>query len=196
MRAAKRIDDANHGRRRLSGATHRVRSFALLCYGIVSSAFFVAGCGYNIGAPFQAEIQSVHVPIFTSTSYRRNLEYQLTEAVQKEIQKQSHFKIAKEPQADTRLTGHIIDVRKERLSENGYDDPRELQMQFSVEVTWEDLRTGQILMQNRIPISPEAMRLLSTADFAPELGQSQATATQDAVERMARQVVQMMETPW
>ncbi|MGE3314471.1 MAG: LPS assembly lipoprotein LptE, partial [Planctomycetaceae bacterium] len=116
-----------------------------------------SGCGYNIGAPFQAEIQSIYVPIFTSTSYRRNLEYQLTEAVHKEIQKQSHFRLVKEPQADTRLTGHIIDVRKERLGENGYDDPRELQMQFSVEVTWEDLRTGQILVQQRLPISPEAV---------------------------------------
>jgi hypothetical protein len=196
MKSANRIHEANHGRRRTSGAACRLRSFALLCAALVASTILVAGCGYNIGAPFQAEIQSVHVPIFKSTSYRRNLEYQLTEAVQKEIQKQSHFKVVKEPQADTRLTGHIIDVRKERLGENGYDDPRELQMQFSVEVTWEDLRTGQILMQNRIPISPESVRLLSTADFAPELGQSQATATQDAIDRMARQIVQMMETPW
>lgn len=163
---------------------------------VVVLSFAAAGCGYNIGAPFQAEIQSVHVPIFTSTSYRRGLEYQLTEAVQKEIQKQSHFRVVKEPQADTRLTGHIIDVRKERLGENGFDDPRELQMQFSVEVTWEDLRTGQILAQQRLPIAPEAVRLLSTADFAPELGQSQATATQEAIDKMARQIVSMMETPW
>ena len=38
--------------------------------------------------------------------------------------------------------------------------------------------------------------LLSTASFAPEVGQSRATAEREAVDNMARQIVDLMETPW
>jgi len=163
---------------------------------IVCAAVSLSGCGYVVGSSYQAEIQSVYVPTFTSDSFRRGFEFQLTEAVQKEIQDRTHFRLVKEPYADTRLVGHIIDVRKDRLGETGYDDPRELQLQFSVNVTWEDMRTGEILMQQRVPIAPEVIHLLSTADIAPELGQSLATGSHEAVQRMARQIVEMMETPW
>ena len=39
----------------------------------------VAGCGYMVGAPYQAHIQSVHVPIFSSKSFRRGIEFELTD---------------------------------------------------------------------------------------------------------------------
>lgn len=175
--------------------SHLCAGWFFLAIGLVS-VLTGSGCGYTLGSPHQAAIRSVHVPTFTSDSYRRGVEFQLTEAVQKEIQNRTPFRLAKEPYADTRLTGHIIEVRKKKLGETGFDDPRELQLQYSVEVTWEDLRTGQILSQQRIPIAPDVVRLLSTADFAPEVGQSLATGTNDAVIRMARQIVDMMETPW
>src|SRR5215471_3827108 len=71
-----------------------------------------AGCGYHVGSPFNPEIRSVHVPIFKSSSNRRFLEYQLTEAVQKQIQQRSHFRLVEASDADTKLTGRIIDLRK------------------------------------------------------------------------------------
>ncbi len=39
-------------------------------------------------------------------------------------------------------------------------------------------------------------RLFSSGEFAPELGQSLATANQEAIGKMARQIVDMMEAPW
>jgi hypothetical protein len=169
----------------------------LVCISTAGTASLtLTGCGYTVGSTYQAEIRSIYVPTFTTDSFRRGIEFQLTEAVHKEIQAQTHFRLVKQPQADTRLIGHIVDVRKDRLGETGFDDPREVQFQLAVEVTWEDLRTGEILMQQRMPIAPESVHLLSTGDVAPELGQSYATGAQDAIDRMARQIVQMMETPW
>ena len=156
----------------------------------------LSGCGYAVGSPHSAEVRTVYVPTFTSDSYRRGIEQQLTEAVHKEIQTRTPFRIVKEPYADTRLTGHILEARKKRLGETKFGDQRELELHYSVEVTWEDLRTGQVLSQQRIPIAPDVVHLLSTAEFAPEVGQSLATGTQDAVHRMARQIVDMMESPW
>ncbi len=141
-------------------------------------------------------VRTVHIPTFTSDSFRRGIEFQLTEAVQKEIQKQTPFRLAKEPYADTRLTGKIVEIRKRVLGESSFDDPRELQFSLAVEVRWEDLRSGDILMQQMYPISQDAVHLDSTGDFAPEVGQSLATATQRTVDDLARQIVQMMEVPW
>ena len=38
--------------------------------------------------------------------------------------------------------------------------------------------------------------VIGQAEFAPEVGHSLATATQDATTRLARRIVNMMETPW
>ena len=65
-----------------------------------------------------------------------------------------------------------------------------------VEVTWEDMRTGRILSQQEVPISADVVQLVSQASFAPEVGQSLATATQSATDSLANQIVQLMESPW
>lgn len=154
------------------------------------------GCGYQLGAPFSPEIRSVHVPIFKSNSNRRFIEYQLTESVQKQIQQRSHMRLVKEDDADTRLTGRIIDLRKSALGQTQFSDARELQVNLQVEVTWEDLRTGKILAQQRVPLPPEMLQLAAQAEYAPEVGQSLATADQTVIDRLARNIVDMMETPW
>lgn len=163
---------------------------------VLLAAGTATGCGYLVGSAYPPEIQTVHVPIFTSESFRRGFEYQLTEAVHKQIQQRTPFRLADEQHADTRLIGRIIDVRKDVLGETAFDDPRELQLALVVEVTWEDIRSRRILAQQRIPVAPEAVVLESRAEFAPEVGHSLATGTHEAVEHMARQVVNMMESPW
>src|SRR5437879_12832103 len=94
------------------------------------------GCGYTVGAPFSPEIRSVHVPIFNSGSNRRFLEFQLTEAVQKQIQQRSHFRLVKEDEADTQLTGRIIDLRKSALGQTRNSDARKIPVYRLGEVRW------------------------------------------------------------
>ena len=154
------------------------------------------GCGYTVGAPFARDIRTVHVPTFQSADYRRGYELQLTEAVQKQIQLQTPYRLAKEPGADTRLTGRIVSIDKRVPNQNKYDDPRELQLSIGIEVKWEDLRTGQVINQQTVPLSGNAAQLLGTTTFAPEAGQSMATATQETVGILARQIVGLMEVPW
>lgn len=168
----------------------------LLQLGLLLALCASAGCGYTVGAPFSPEIRSVHVPIFKSASNRRFLEYQLTESVQKQILSRSHFRLVKEAEADTLLTGKIVDLRKNALGQTENSDARELQVNLQVEVTWEDIRSRKILAQQRIPLSPEMLQLAAQAEFAPEVGQSLATADQTAIDRLARNIVDMMEMPW
>ncbi len=163
---------------------------------LLLAMMLLPGCGYMVGNTFDTQVRTVEVPIFQNDSFRRGIEFQLTEAVQKEIQTRTPFRLAKGPGADTRLSGRIVGVRKNVLGETQYDDPRELQLQMFVVVTWEDLRTGQLLASQEVPLQPEAIPLTGQAEFAPEIGQSLATATQDATNRLAKQIVNMLETPW
>lgn len=157
----------------------------------------VSGCGYMIGGPYRRDIDTVHVPIFENRSFRRGIEFQLTEAVHKEIQKQTGYRLTKSPSADTRLTGRIVRIDKRVLGESNDDSPRDLQFEIALEVTWVDLRHNRKLIDRRtIDLQPETITLLTHSSFTPETGGSKATARQRAVDNLARQVVQMMQTPW
>lgn len=162
---------------------------------ILLSAVLASGCGYMVGGGFDYQVQTVAVPIFKSEVNRRGLEYMLTEAVQKEIQTRSHFRLAHTNEADTVLHGRIIDSRKDVLGETSFDDPRELQNALVVEIRWEDRRTGQLHTQH-LPIRELSRHLNAQAEFAPEVGQSYATATNAVVRELATKIVDMMETPW
>jgi hypothetical protein len=155
-----------------------------------------AGCGYTVGNGFNPDVKTVSVPIFENDTFRRGIEVQLTEAVQKEIQKRTPYRLAKGLNADTRLTGRIVQTRKDVLGENQFDDPRELQLSLMIVTKWENLRTGEILAVQEVPLSPTAIPLTTQAEFAPEVGQSLATGTQVAIDQLAQRIVNMMETPW
>jgi hypothetical protein len=159
-------------------------------------AFSTSGCGYTVGNAFQGNVRSVYVPIATSDDFRRGAEFQLTEAVLNEIKSRTPFRLAKSEAADTKLTMKVKPMRKSVLGTTADNDPRELQVQYAVDVVWEDLRTGRILAQRQVALEPDVSHLFATANFAPEVGQSLATATQEAMGKMARQIVDLMEAPW
>jgi len=154
------------------------------------------GCGYTLGNNFSGQWRTVDVPIFANETFRRGIEFQLTEAVQKEITRRTPYRLATGNNADTRLTGRIVDAKKDVLGETAFDDPRELQVSLMVRVTWDDLRTGQVLATHELPLQPIDVPLAAQSEFAPEIGQSLATANQDAVQQMAKRIVNMMEMPW
>ncbi|NNJ27536.1 LPS assembly lipoprotein LptE [Alienimonas chondri] len=153
------------------------------------------GCGYRFGHLADPEIRTVAVPMFESVADRTGLEIQLTEAVQKEIQSRTPFRLVHEGQADTVLRGQLVGVRKRLLSQSVTDDAREIEFALAVNVTWED-RRGNTLNEGALQIAPDAVPVLSTGTAAIEVGQSRATANQEAVQRIARQVVDLMEVPW
>jgi hypothetical protein len=148
-----------------------------------------------VGDSRAPEYRTVHVPTFTTDSFRRGYELQLTEAVQKQVQMRG-YRLAKPPVAETRLVGQIVSVDKRPVNQNKYDDPRELELAMAIKVRWEDARTGQLLSSTVVPIDPLGAHAVTQATFAPETGQSLATATQASVDSLARQIVGMMEIPW
>lgn len=169
------------------------------------TAVVVAGCclacggcaRYHVGVRslYPADIQTVYVPMFHSASYRRGLGELLTEAVIKEIEKRTTFKVVSTPNADSILTGEISTDEKVVTIENGNDDPRELRYDLTVQVAWQN-RKGDLIMQQEVALPPELVNVWGYSKIVPEVGQTTTTAHVQMVQRLAAQIVDMMEVPW
>ncbi len=143
---------------------------------------------------YPVTIQTVYVPMFDTKVFRRGLEFELTEAVCKEIEQKTPYKIVRCDNADTTLKGDIKSVRKRMLFQTPEDEPRQLEMALAVDVEWRDNRTGALLCNGQTPGVPFVVRSDST--YAPELGQTTATGIQQMIDKLAVQIVAMMEEPW
>ena len=162
-------------------------------------SLLLGGCaGYQVGTStlYDPHIRTVYVPVFQSDSYRRNLGERLTEAVMKEIEAKTTYKVVGTPNADTTLRGRITNDTKRVAVENWYDDPRQLDVDLNVHVRWTDRHDNLIRQTASIPLPPELVAVSASAPLFPELGQSVATAQQQAIQRLAQQIVGMMEAPW
>jgi len=158
-------------------------------------AVALSGCGYSIRPPYDANIHTVYVPMFESDLYRRGLEQELTEAVIKQIEQTTPYKVVRSEEADTVLKGRIRALDKRVRVQTPQDEPRLIQTTAIVELEWRDLRTGRVLSSGQVGL-PDGFQLRGSADYAPELGQTMATARHQMVQNLARQIVALMEEPW
>lgn len=159
----------------------------------------VAGCasdgsaGYTTASLYREDIATVAVPIWHRGAevYRRNLEDRLTEAIVKRIELDTPYKVTDTSKADTLLEGRIVSVSQRQL---GIDPdtgrPRDLELQLSVDFTWTDLRTGEILAEER--------NFRASAVYYPTgaLDEDFFEGSTDAINRLALRIVERMEKPW
>ena len=111
----------------------------------------LAGCvGYQVGTGslYAPDVATVYVPMIDSDSYRRDLGERLTEAVVKEIELKTPYKVVSTPDADSILSARLLTDTRRTLVENAFDDPRVSETELRAEVTW--------LNRRRLPIVPGA----------------------------------------
>lgn len=167
--------------------------------------------GYTTMPNYDLTIHTVYVPIFKNTTFSQGLEFELTRAVVREIEAKTPYKVAScREQADSELIGTIVARNKLLINYNQLGEVREVQTTVTVDVIWRDLRpghAGEILSKPNPgpegkPLvlkegqSAPAFTVQSQAGFIPEIGQSLATALKDNCDRLAVQIVSMMEKPW
>lgn len=171
------------------------RSFALSLFSLLATG--CAGWRFGNQTLYRPDIRTVYVPPVDSGSFRRSLGERLTEAIVRELELKSSYKVAADPEADSVLRCSIITESKTVITETRFDDPRDLDLNFFVQVTWTD-RRGDLITgsANNIPLPPIVVNVGQSANFVPEGGQSLATAQQEAFQKLAQQIVGMMEVPW
>lgn len=176
--------------------------------------------GYNVGNRARPEIKTVRVPIFRNTTFFRDVEYELTQAVIKRIEDTTPYKVV-QGNADAQLLGTIKAGASHVGIQNELNEARSRDFTLIVEVSFVDCRTGQdyflpVTLQPAMqsapmpiisndPLNPapavpvthlKPMIFTKTALYAQELGQSFATARMKVVDEIAVSIVNAMDRPW
>lgn len=157
------------------------------------------GCAaYRFGAAslYPPDIHTVYVPVFESNSFRRNLSEGLTELVCKEIELKTPYKVVGTPNADSVLTGKLIGETKRVIVEDKYDQPRDVEINMAVEVRWLNRKGDLINQATSVPLPADLITLTNSGNLVTEYGQSVTTAQFQSMQRLATQIVSIMETPW
>jgi hypothetical protein len=159
---------------------------------VIVIAISPLGCGYSIRPPYDRKFKTVYVPIFKSQRFRRDLNLQMTEMLQKEIQDRTPYTVVGSPEdADTRLEGIITYDDKNIVVESPNNLPRHELASLIATVTFIDNRTGA----STTKVTPPAL-VAETSPFYPEIGETVSLGFQKAMKKMVKDIVGMMEAPW
>jgi hypothetical protein len=205
--------------------------------------------GYTTQPNYDTNIHTVYVPVFENRSFRRGIEFDLTQAVVRAIEQYTPYKVVSNcDHADTELLGKIVAYSKGILNRNQLNEVREAETVLMVEIVWRDRRTGEILtgparqpgqfippapfidleggppqpvalgpgapagelpaprpvetpslagppVPGALPPPPPAL-VSSYSTFIPEVGGSITTSEKGNIDKLAIQIVSMMEKPW
>lgn len=154
----------------------------------------ITGCGRSVGysneSLYPTNIETVYVEMFENESFRRGLEYELTDAVAKRIEAETPYKIISDRDlADSVVTGKILSLTDKVLAmERQTGRPLEHQADVVAVVNWKNLKTGQFIIEN-IGVK-EAM------SFSPWLEQGYDYGSTVAANRLAERIVEKMQIQW
>ena len=149
----------------------------------------LGSCGYSSKPTYMKSVRTVAVPIWGNKTFRRDWEFRLTEAIDKNIEMRTPYKIAPLADADTVLEGTISSISETVLTRRfGINLPRENQLTVVVSFTWKDQRSGRILVE-RASFNRGSTEI-------PQIGERVADAEQLAIERLAAGIVDQLQTDW
>jgi len=158
-------------------------------FGSLGLLVILTGCGYSSDAVFRTDIKTVYVEMYESRTFRRNLEFMLTEAVKKRVGSDTPYRLASREKADTILKGEVLEERQATFAPDFRSrQPRDKQMTLVVRVEWKDVRSGRILVDRPL--------LLQAADYLPQAGESEEFSQQKGIDRLATRIVAQMYNEW
>ncbi len=147
--------------------------------------------GYAFSSGFDESIRTVAVPIFRNETTSRGIEVQLTEAVQKQIQQRTPWRLATGDRADTTLVGVITGTQLIPLS----DDPQtglvqEQAVRLTIRFEWRDNRSGEIL------VARDGYSASGVFYPARAVGERLEVGQRSAIEELASDLVSDMRSGW
>lgn len=161
---------------------------------------FAGGCnclsGYHIGTTglYNDSIETVYVPMVEANTYRHDFGERLTEAIVKKISEQTPYRIVGPKDPDSTLTVTLLGERQSVSVLDRYDNTRQKNIDMTARVVWRNNRTGTSPTEALAPGANTT--ILAQSFLVPEMGQSTETAQQEAIEKLAEQIVGLMETSW
>ena len=169
-----------------TGHSKKISFRQLAC--IIALFALISGCGYTTKSLISRKINSIYIPIFENDTFRRGLEFDLTNALKDEIMSNTKLRILQKDSADTILTGRIMDVKEGMLSSNVEDNIVESRVTISVYIKLVDRRTGRTLVVEK--------DLKQSAEFIVKRGENIKTASQESLVLLAKEIIFHLEEKW
>ncbi len=161
--------------------------------GILACAM-LCGCaeigGYSNESLFPSNVRSVCLEMFENQTFRRDVEYELSNALAKRIEADTPYKIvSSRDRADTVISGRIVSITDYALTtERQLGGVLEMELELRAIVNWKNLNTMQYLIENQL--------VTASASRSPYLEQDFKYASTFAANNLARRIVELMETKW
>lgn len=167
-----------------------------------SSLVLVMGCSYQQSGEtpdpnsnyqwrslYREDVKSVAVPIFANKDFNRGVEFSLTEAIVKQIEARTPYKVMPRERADTILEGEVVSVSRNVISNDAQAAiPQEQLYTVRVNFVWKDIRTGRILCERR--------NFEQTAVYYPTLAEGRFIGQQQNAEKLAAGIVSELAADW
>jgi hypothetical protein len=183
--------------RKPSRATLRL-PFSVLCplLSVVSllSSALLGGCGastgYSNASLFPSDVNSVYVEMFDNRSFRRGIEFTLTDALAKRVEVDTPYKIvSSRDRADSVMSGQIMAAGETILTiERDVGRALEKEVALTAVVNWKNLKDGRLMLNSRT--------VTATATYSGFQGQDFTYASSIAANNLARSIVELMKNQW
>ena len=154
----------------------------------------IFGCnglgGYSNSSLYTDDVRSVYLEMFDNDSFRRGVEYELTDAIGKRLEAESPYKIvSSRDRADTVLSGKITSIDLSRyVSERKTGRALEKGVEVVAVVNWKNLKTGAMLIDNK--------QVSSSASYSEWQSQGFDYGATLAANKLSRIIVELMENQW
>jgi len=147
--------------------------------------------GYSSSSLYPKQYQSIAIPIFQNSTMTRDVEFMLTDAIIKEIQVRSPYRVVDKHVAETLLTGTITSMNLRTLSRSqttGLDN--EVLFKVVIDFEWYDQVNGNRIV-GRKNFASSAVFIPSRPSSEPlEIGQFAV------VQQLASDIVDQMQASW
>ncbi|MBN2182050.1 MAG: hypothetical protein JW715_09050 [Sedimentisphaerales bacterium] len=154
----------------------------------------LCGCaafsGYSNESLYPDNVNSVCLKMFDNQTFRRGIEYELSDALSKRIEAETPYKIiSDQSRADTIISGQILSIWEFAIStERETGRILEKEVEIKAVVNWKNLNTGELLIDNQTVSSSATYSEYQMQDF--KYGSSLAA------NKMAVKIVELMEKKW
>jgi hypothetical protein len=135
-------------------------------------------------------VNNVYLEMFDNRSFRRGIEFTLSDALAKRIEVQTPYKIVSHrDRAESVIGGQIVAAGESILTiERDIGRALEKEVILTAVVNWKNLNDGRLLIDSRT--------VSAAASYSEFQGQDFTYASTLAANKLAETIVELMENPW
>ncbi|MEN6429124.1 MAG: LPS assembly lipoprotein LptE [Phycisphaerales bacterium] len=162
---------------------------AVLCL-VLAAGGCGRSTGYSNASLFPNEVESVYVEMFDNRSFRRGTEFTFSNALAKQIETQTPYKVvSSRDRADSVMGGQLVAINESILTlERDLGRALEKEVLLTAVVNWKSLKSGKLMINSQT--------VTAAATYSEFQGQDFTYASAVAANKLALKVVQLMENPW